>query len=137
MTMAKTLEKAEMRRRITATTDDIDIPPDVAESKAKLETKTGTKYKYRKDLPSVQHMLAHGAPEQTGRPQTWLEFIGYPLALAIIFLISLLIFHHAPHDLSKQPKRKFSLPKHRPPMQQENVLVQDKEDKDPVTESEN
>lgn len=82
---------------------DMDIPEEMMEAKAQLEAETGKKYKYRKpkrDLPSVGHMLAHGAPESEGKPDSWSQIIGYPVALAIIFGISLLIFHHAPHSKS-------------------------------------
>jgi len=111
-----------MNRRITATTDDADV----VEAKASL-MEAKKKHKRRKDLPSISHMLAHGAPESQGRPKTWKEIIGYPLALAVVFLISLLIFHHAPHHLSKQPKRKFSLPKknNRAPQQQQTTVPKD------------
>jgi hypothetical protein len=87
--------------------DQMDIPADIAEAKAKLEAETGKKYKYRKpkrDLPSVGHMLAHGAPGREGKPDSWLQIIGYPVVLAILFGISLLIFHHAPHSKSKGRK---------------------------------
>jgi hypothetical protein len=100
-----------------------DIPEDVAAAKAKLEAETGKTYKYRKpkkDMPSIGHMLSHGAPESEGKPKTWSQIIGYPLVLAIIFGISLLIFHHAPHSKSKgrthfipNAEKKARLP-HRP-----------------------
>jgi hypothetical protein len=104
------------------TVDDNDsddkIPDDVRAVKDKLEAETGKTYRYRpakKDLPSISDMLVHGSPESQGRPRTWTETIGYPVALAAIFLISLLIFHHAPHSQSK--RNKFVLPKmqKRPP----------------------
>jgi hypothetical protein len=105
---------------------EMDIPEEMAAAKAKLEAETGKKYKYRKpkrDLPSVGHMLAHGAPESEGKPDSWAQIIGYPVALAIIFGISLLIFHHAPHSKSVGRKhfeinaaKKHRLP-HRPVMQ--------------------
>jgi hypothetical protein len=49
-------------------------------------------------------MLAHGAPESEGKPATWVQIVGYPVALAFIFGVSLLIFHHAPHSKSKGRK---------------------------------
>uniref|UniRef100_A0A7S1UZZ2 Uncharacterized protein n=1 Tax=Grammatophora oceanica TaxID=210454 RepID=A0A7S1UZZ2_9STRA len=66
------------------------------------ESKEAPKKRYRakKELPGVGEMLAYGAPEDQGREKTWCEIIGYPLALAVTFAISLLIFHHAPHHLS-------------------------------------
>jgi hypothetical protein len=86
-----------------AETTHPDMPEGVAEYKARLEAETGKQYKYRpakKDLPGIGHMLVHGAPESAGKPMTWAATIGYPLVLAITFGISLLIFHHAPHDKS-------------------------------------
>jgi hypothetical protein len=38
-----------------------------------------------------------------------MQIFGYPVALALIFAISLLIFHHAPHHLSTHPG--FKIPK--------------------------
>jgi hypothetical protein len=79
------------------------IPEEMAAAKAQLEKETGKTYKYRKpkkDMPSIGHMLAHGAPESEGKPDSWVQIIGYPVALALIFGISLLIFHHAPHSKS-------------------------------------
>jgi hypothetical protein len=105
---------------------DMDIPEDIAAAKAKLEEETGKKYKYRKakrDMPSIGDMLAHGAPESQGKPASWAKTIGYPVALALIFGISLLIFHHAPHSKSKgrkhfaiNAKKKHRVP-HTPIMQ--------------------
>jgi len=88
------------------------MPADIAAQKAKLEKETGKKYKYRpakKDLPNISHMLAHGAPETQGKPKSWTQLVGYPLLLALTFLVSLLIFHHAPH--SKSVGKSHALPK--------------------------
>jgi hypothetical protein len=100
-----------------------EIPEEVAAAKALLEKETGKKYMYRKpkkDMPSISHMLAHGAPGTEGKPASWSQIIGYPLVLAILFGISLLIFHHAPHSTSKgkghfvlNARKKAKLP-HRP-----------------------
>jgi hypothetical protein len=55
---------------------------------------------YRKRTPRlrIKDILAKGAPEDEGRVITMAEKVGFPLLLAIIFGISLLIFHHAPHE---------------------------------------
>jgi hypothetical protein len=46
-----------------------------------------------------------------------MQIYGYPVVLALIFAISLLIFHYAPHHLSTHPG--FKLPKAgRRPMKQ-------------------
>ena len=74
----------------------------------------------RKQLPSVAYLLKHGNPETAHLPKTWCEIVGYPLALAIVFGISLLLFHHAPHHLSKK-HHKFTLP--RKEEQQPNIQV--------------
>lgn len=52
-------------------------------------------------LPSVDYLLKHGDPETAHLPKTWCEIIGYPLVLAVVFAISLLIFHHAPKSPAK------------------------------------
>jgi hypothetical protein len=113
---------------------DTDIPADMAEAKAKLEAETGKKYKYRKpkrDLPSVGHMLAHGAPGREGKPDSWTQIIGYPVALAIIFGISLLIFNNAPHSKSKG-RHHFEInaaKKHRVPHHPVPVMKAEQEEK--------
>jgi hypothetical protein len=71
--------------------------------------KNGKVFVERKELPSVQYLLAHGDPKTAHLPKTWCEIIGYPLALALIFAVSLLLFHHAPHHLL-QPREKYSIP---------------------------
>jgi hypothetical protein len=74
--------------------DDDDMPEDVKKVKDKLERETGKKYRYRpaaKDFPPVPELLKHGS----GRPLTWKETIGYPALLALLFALTLLLFHHA------------------------------------------
>lgn len=104
----------KIKSRKAKASEDDEIPEDIARTKAKLEMETGKKYKYRparKDLPSITHMLAHGAPESEGKPKTWLQLIGYPLALVIVFVISFATFQMAPHELSVGRKiHKFRLP---------------------------
>lgn len=99
-----------------------DIPEDVLEYKQKLERETGKKYKYRapkKDLPSINHMLAHGAPEEEGRPRTWLELVGYPILMLALFCLSFAIFLWVdPISNSRYKRGRFALPKknNRPPL---------------------
>ena len=89
------------------------VNDDVDEKTVKIDPKTGKRYKRRKDLPSVAYLLAHGDPETAHLPKTWAQTIGYPLALAVIFAISLLLFHYAPHE--KSTHKGFSLPKRMQP----------------------
>ena len=63
----------------------------------------------KKDLPSVDYLLKHGDPETAHLPKTWCEIIGYPFVLALVFAISLMIFHNAPWD-SLPPRQKQSVP---------------------------
>lgn len=85
----------------------------------KLERETGKKYKYRaakKDMPSISHMLAHGAPGDEDRPRTWLELIGYPALLVFLFCASLAIFLWInPIENSRYKRGRFSLPKRAKP----------------------
>jgi hypothetical protein len=69
----------------------------------------GKKFREKKPLPDIKYLLAHGDPETAHLPKTWCEIIGYPMALAAVFAISLLIFHHAPHHLAPRGK-KYTLP---------------------------
>jgi len=64
--------------------------------------------KRKKQLPSVQYLLAHGDPETAHLPKTYCEIVGYPLVLALVFAISMLTFHYAPHHLVP-PRKKYSL----------------------------
>jgi hypothetical protein len=68
----------------------------------------GKKFREKKPLPDIKYLLAYGDPETAHLPKTWCEIIGYPVALAAVFAISLLIFHHAPHHLA--PRKKYTLP---------------------------
>lgn len=111
-TTSKTGDSSALRQRTNATNDadgdnaQRELPPDVAEVKAKLEAKTGKKYKYRPPVKemTVPHLLMHG----TDRPRTWMDSYGYPIILALIFLASLIIFHHALPARTRPP---FTLPK--------------------------
>jgi len=71
-----------------------ELPANVAEVKAKLEAETGKKYRYRpKDAtPNIKHMMSHGAPEDEGRPRTWMETVGYPTILALLFAVTFFLF---------------------------------------------
>jgi hypothetical protein len=100
--------------------DDDDMPEDVKKVKDKLERETGKKYRYRpaaKDFPPVPELLKHGS----GRPLTWKETIGYPALLALLFALTLLLFHHAvlvpahKAKLAGKPWRQpYTLPKMKP-----------------------
>ena len=68
----------------------------------------------RKELPSVAYLLAHGDPETAGQPKTWMDIYGYPILLAAVFAVSLLIFHHAPHEKSVGKTNVLPV-RHRPP----------------------
>lgn len=72
--------------------NDQTMPEDVKKYKEKLEKETGKKYRYRPkdEVPSVPTLLTYG----TGRPLTWSETILYPTVLALLFAVTLIIFHH-------------------------------------------
>jgi hypothetical protein len=92
-----------------------EMPEEIRLLKEKKERETGKKYKYRapkSDIPSIPHMLAYGAPEDENRPRSWLELIGYPLALILLFVVTLHIFWLVnPIDNSRYPRGRFQLPK--------------------------
>lgn len=113
--------KPEETKKEQEDTDTTDMPEDIRAYKEKLERETGKKYRYRapkKDLPSINHMLAHGAPGDENRPRTWLELIGYPAALVLLFCLSLYVFWLVnPIENSKYKKGRYSLPKkNKPPV---------------------
>jgi hypothetical protein len=62
----------------------------------------------RKQLPTISHMLLHGAPESQGREKTWTEIVGFPLVLLVLFVISFYIFLNSPP--SKYPPGRYRLP---------------------------
>ena len=76
-----------------------------AEKEPKTEPAIPKGMKKRKDLPSVAYLLKHGDPETAHIPPTWAQIIGYPFILAMIFALSLFVFHSAPWD---------SMPAHKP-----------------------
>ena len=92
----------------------------------------------RKNLPSVGYLLAHGDPETAHLPKTWCQIFGFPIALGIVFFISLLTFHYAPHSKSRHAG--FKLPrKNVPPIEHVKVPIPEAMDPvplEPLTESE-
>jgi hypothetical protein len=62
------------------------------------------KYKKRKELPSVAYLLKHGNPETAHLPRTWMESYGNPIIMAMIFAITLFIWHHATRSsMAREP----------------------------------
>lgn len=87
---------------MSTTPDEDDIPADILKQKLKLEKETGKKYLYRpRNRPGIGDMLAYGAPEDEGIPRTWAQMIMYPLILAVIFMLSFVVFVNTPHSMSK------------------------------------
>mmetsp|Transcript_22900 Transcript_22900/g.64885 ORF Transcript_22900/g.64885 Transcript_22900/m.64885 type:complete len:112 (-) Transcript_22900:268-603(-) len=62
-----------------------------------------SKRKTRKELKEEVQAL------QMKEPESLWDMLKFPLVLAIVFGISLLVFHHAPHEKSKH--KGFKLPK--------------------------
>ena len=113
--MGKGSKKKTAAATTKAEVEDPDMPEDIRAYKEKLERETGKKYKYRaakKDLPPIGDMLARGAPGDEDRPRTWLELIGYPAVLVLLFCLSFYIFWSVnPIENSKYKQGRFSLPK--------------------------
>jgi hypothetical protein len=63
------------------------------------------KYKLKPRYPPISDMLAYGAPEEQGRPKTFIQKASGPAMLAVLFFISFIIFQNAPHHLSKGAER--------------------------------
>jgi len=89
--------------------DETKKTEDAAADAVKSEEPAGKRKVSRKDLPSVGYLLAHGDPATAHLPKTWGQIWGFPLVVAIVFFISLLTFHYAPHH--KSTRRGFKLPK--------------------------
>jgi len=73
-------------------------PAEDGSKKEIISSKPKKTKKYRKQLPSVNELLINGAGDD--EPQTFLQSLIYPSILLVVFLISLFIFHIAPHDKS-------------------------------------
>jgi hypothetical protein len=89
-----------------------------SESAASTDTTTATPTAKkimvkRKELPSIGHMLIHGAPESQGREKTWAEIVAFPLVLLVLFVISFYIFLNSPP--SKYPPGRYRLPQSQMP----------------------
>jgi hypothetical protein len=98
-----------MAKRHTSDDETKKVSQDLSSSVKTAIEKNEKVFVPRKELPSVQYLLVHGDPETAHLPKTWCEVIGYPLAMAAVFAISLLLFHHAPHHLLP-PRKKYSIP---------------------------
>ena len=96
----------------TVATTTEDMPPELLAKKEQWERENpGKKYTYRKakkELPSVPDLLTYGS----GEPLTWIELIGYPTILVVLFCASFALFLWVdPITNSKYPKGRFSLGK--------------------------
>ena len=128
------VDKNSLRRRKE---NDQNIPEDVLKVKEKLEAETGKKYKYRtpkKDLPSVGELLRHGVPGQETKQKTWVETVGYPVLLALVFALSLLAFHHLVLTNERLPSSKRKAAKLQ---QQRRFQQQQQESSIPLVEDKN
>jgi hypothetical protein len=79
----------------------------------------------RKELPPVSYLLAYGDPETAHLPKTWMELFGFPMALALVFFLSLLTFHYAPHALSMH--KGFQLPEKNAPIVEPVTITKEPE----------
>lgn len=70
------------------------------DSKTKEEEKPKKVYKEKKRFPPLADMLAYGAPEDEGKPVTFMDKVWGPLILVVLFFISFLIFINAPIENS-------------------------------------
>lgn len=76
-----------------------------------LEGKTGKKYKQREDLPSVKHMLSHGAPDDDrSETEKLREMLSFYAVVLVLFLISLGVLKMVLPHLSSDGQP-FQLPK--------------------------
>ncbi|KAL3935478.1 MAG: hypothetical protein SGBAC_009006 [Bacillariaceae sp.] len=70
-------------------------------------------FKRKKKVPPVSFLLKHGDPEAAGKPPTWMEMYGPPVAIMIFFVLSFFVFGHfiqnhtthRPMTLPRMPRR--------------------------------
>ncbi len=104
-------------------------------TKEKIETKTESSGEDQakpkpKNRPSVAYLLAHGDPETANLPKTWKDILGFPLVLSLVFFLSLLTFHYAPHSKSTRPK--FELPQRNQPIFDQGTVVKEPKQGEPA-----
>lgn len=103
------------------------------EKQAANTGKTGNTTVLRKRIPVAQ-LLATGDPETAHLPKTWKEVIGFPMVIAVIFFLSLLTFHYAPHGNSRG--RSHKLPERGAPVVEPVTVTKEPEPEPVQTESE-
>lgn len=114
-------------------------PEELEKYREKLEHETGKKYQIRtsrKDLPPIDKLLAFGPPGKDPlKPPTWKEILFGPVALLLMFVISLVIFHHT--VMTRPRNRKpYSLPKGLEPILKPINAASTKEINKPVIDDE-
>lgn len=104
----------------------------------KEEEKPKKVYKERKRYPPMSDMLAYGAPEDQGKPKTFLDIVAGPAILVVLFFISFLIFVNAPIEksngrptfgMNQKPMKKGQ---QRAPVKMEPMKVKKEPDLKPV-----
>lgn len=81
----------------------------MTKEESKEATEEELKNRFPKHGAPVSYLLAHGDPETAHIKKTWVELFTFPVVLALIFFLSLLTFHYAPHQ-TRRPRKKFTLP---------------------------
>jgi hypothetical protein len=82
------------------------------DDKPEFVVKNGKTYRKIKPVPRLKEMLQNGAPgeipyDKKDLKGKMMHLLTGPVALAVVFLISLAIWHHAPHGQSTHPGYKL------------------------------
>jgi hypothetical protein len=68
-------------------------------------------YVKKREVPGLSYLLAHGDPDAPPKPQTWWQAVKFPLAVLILFYITLELFlryipksNRVPYHIPKGPR---------------------------------
>ena len=114
--MAQTRSPLRQRKKSKDTSDDGKAeaanprPEEKGEGgEDEIIIKNGKAYKKRKDLPDVGYLLTYGMPGKEGRStrdpsKPWYTDFYLPGMLLLVFIASLVVFHHIPFKPREKPR---------------------------------
>ncbi|KAL3935479.1 MAG: hypothetical protein SGBAC_009007 [Bacillariaceae sp.] len=71
---------------------EADINEHTDDSATKEDKPVPKGFKRKKKVPPVSFLLKNGDPESEGKPKTWTDVYGPPVAIMIVFILSFFVF---------------------------------------------